>query len=310
MCSTEWTVKNQRSRTEKKMQYFQENLTLDDGLLQRIGMGDKSHRSHMTEYVENMFRFVCPEFRSMYLDFLNCLNKRVDEIESCKTAMAQLSVVNGQLTEALSAYKEKRNKYRKEISERDSEIAIMRIDLNEYDSRLAKCLAEGCTVDASNKMQLAELDSANSKLRQASDAVEKELRDVVDTMRMKIQGAMLERDDALADCGMYIDRMLQAEEDLRKSHGFYATILGELSVAKMELSRRRSSERGIFRAQVFQGSNGTELICPVPTMDGVLISLIDVYRGWLAVGLDTGEWADGGFISPVTGVCFIDVTLF
>ena len=384
------------------MQFFVEYTALDDSLLERIGMENHRNRSFLTEYVGSMFRHVCPDLKAVYMEFIGCLNRKVTELDSCQskciefqrridmmeadirthlselddrqsrllildTRASELSIVNGQLKEAIAAYKENRTRYKRNMAESDSTIASLRIDMKEYDSRLAKCLADACTADSINNAQMMRLKSTNTRLRQvvahrgnvlkrhianfrlgtfktewetkqwsrrsrkmqkrcgckasiiyfqksnidlewvrfqarcASDRFERDIKQTTDDMRMQMQMVCIERDDALADCALYIDRMLQADEKLQISNLSYAAILSELSVAKMDIAKRQGVERGMFRSQLFRGLDGMDMMCPVLTMDGVLIPLIDVYRGWMSSNHD-GDGADRKFICPVTGM--------
>jgi hypothetical protein len=117
-------------------------------------------------------------------------------------------------------------------------------------------------------------------------------------MSAQIQVVRAERDDALADCALYIDRLLGTEDELRKSGLGCAALMSELSVVRAELVRRGGAERAFLRAQLF-AVGGRELVCPVPTADGELVALADVYRGWMEDG--RGEGIGLVFNSPHTG---------
>jgi hypothetical protein len=74
--------------------------------------------------------------------------------------------------------------------------------------------------------------------------------------------------------------------------------INELSSIRAEFAKRQSFELSV-RAYMFRGADGGEKCCPVPTTDGVLVSLIDVYTGWLyGVG---GDGLETLFKCPITG---------
>jgi hypothetical protein len=127
-----------------------------------------------------------------------------------------------------------------------------------------------------------------------------ELNATIDGMNAQVQTMRKERDDALADCTMYIDRLLYTEDALRQSGLGYAAVLNDLSVVRAELVRRSGVERAFLRSQIF-AVGGRELVCPVPTVDGELISLVDVYGGWMESGRD-GDGIGLRFNSPYTGM--------
>jgi hypothetical protein len=143
----------------------------------------------------------------------------------------------------------------------------------------------------------------------ASAGYERELKDVVDDLKArvaviraecdeKVQAAYKERDDAVSDNTVYIDQMLLAKKEQTISRGNMCSSINELSSIRAEFAKRQSFELSI-RAYMFRGVDGEEKCCPVPTVDGVLVSLIDVYTGWLdGVG---GGGLETQFKCPITG---------
>lgn len=147
-----------------------------------------------------------------------------------------------------------------------------------------------------------DLEWVTAQAELASVAYQKELGGITESMRMQIQTVRMAKDDALADCGVYIDRLLQAGEELRSANLQCASLLGELSIAKASLAKRVAFDKGVFRSQLFTDAGGSNIICPVPTMDGNLVPLSAVYSGWMR---GTGGGVDGieaKFICPVTGL--------
>jgi hypothetical protein len=92
--------------------------------------------------------------------------------------------------------------------------------------------------------------------------------------------------------------MLLAKKEQTISRGNMCSSINELSSIRAEFAKRQSFELSI-RAYMFRGVDGEEKCCPVPTVDGVLVSLIDVYTGWLdGVG---GGGLETQFKCPITG---------
>jgi hypothetical protein len=355
----------------------------------------------LVDYIGNIFRHVCPNLGDAYLDLVGCLHKQVSTVDDLRlkvdslehaltvsgselaevktqlqlldTRASELTVVNSQLKEAIAAYKQKRDRYKQELFDKDAAIASLRIDTAEYDARLAKCLADVSVVDALNRVKLDKLQASNLRFRQlmslreksfkrraaflerevsiirkkwvrwagrsavigqrcgcrasihyfvknnidlewvtstaerASAGFQRELRETADSMRRQIQSVRVERDDAMADCGLYIDRLLCAGEELRKANHYNAVLLGELSVAKMELSKRCGVDRSMIRAQMFACMDvDTNVVCPVPTVDGDLLPLSEVFRGWLTSGEDYESGLHAQFNHPQSGeICFV-----
>ena len=145
-----------------------------------------------------------------------------------------------------------------------------------------------------------DLDWVSEAATRECARVRLELNATIDGMNAQVQTMRKERDDALADCTMYIDRLLYTEDALRQSGLGYAAVLNDLSVVRAELVRRSGVERAFLRSQIF-AVGGRELVCPVPTVDGELISLVDVYGGWMESGRD-GDGIGLRFNSPYTGM--------
>ena len=152
----------------------------------------------------------------------------------------------------------------------------------------------------------AELEAAAERMRAELHAMRDERDGALADGSVYIGRALLseeECDDALADCSVYIDRLLRAEEELRRSNLRNSDLLTELSVATAEFARRGGADRAFLRAQLFSGGGGRgALVCPVPTVDGGLVSLVEVYRGWMSTKCPGGGAACGtGFLDPVSG---------
>jgi hypothetical protein len=106
----------------------------------------------------------------------------------------------------------------------------------------------------------------------------------------------------LADCGVYIDRLLQAGDELQNANLQCASLLGELSIAKASLAKRVAFDKRVFRSQLFTDAGGSNIICPVPTMDGNLVPLSAVYSGWMCGPGGGVDGMEAKFICPVTGL--------
>jgi hypothetical protein len=144
-----------------------------------------------------------------------------------------------------------------------------------------------------------DLDWIQAEAERASKGFERELRETADAFREQVFAERKERDDALADNGVYIDQVLAARHELQGLQQSCAAAVDELSAVKAELARRIAFER-FARLQVLVGADGREKICPLPTMDGLLVPASDVYRGWMA-GCGGGEGLDFRFVCPVSG---------
>jgi hypothetical protein len=385
-------------------QFFNESGVLDARLLESIGVEDTTNRMLLVGYFDSMFRYTRPDINSAYLEFVHRLHALVLELDTgrrsigechnrieflensvsrhvraaeevqsrmqiLETRASDLSVVNEQLKEAITAHKKMRDEYKRELSGKDSVITSLRADMEAYDARLSKCLEDASVVDSSLKVQLTNLKTANSRYRQlllhrdrvfkrrmlslvkeaadirqkwarwaknncvvhgrcgckasiryfqrtnidiewltaqaeiASAGFRNELEEATNAMRAQIQAVRLERDDALADCGVYIDRVLNANEELQRVNLAYAALLGELSSAKMALAKRADVERAVIRLRIFPGGgdDGALVVCPVPTMDGILLPLAEVYRGWMSGPGGGGDGMESKFVCPVTG---------
>jgi hypothetical protein len=147
-----------------------------------------------------------------------------------------------------------------------------------------------------------DLDWIQAEAERASKGFERELRETADAFREQVSAVRKERDDALADNGVYIDQVLAASQELRGVRQSFAAALDELSAVKAELARRIAFERCV-RLSVLIGADGREKICPIPTLDGILVPALDVYRGWMATGCGGGEGLDLRFVCPVSGGC-------
>ena len=133
----------------------------------------------------------------------------------------------------------------------------------------------------------------------ASQSFQKELSETADDFRGQVSIVRKERDDALADNELYISQLLSLREEANRLRGSNESMSRETCSIKSELTVRRSIERAA-RCQLLIGVDGLETVCPVPTMDGALVSLADVYQGWMS---GTGEDGIGfRFDHPVSGV--------
>lgn len=147
-----------------------------------------------------------------------------------------------------------------------------------------------------------DLEWITEEAARASAGFQVELKTTAEAMRAEIQVVHDERDDALADCSVYIDRLLLSDKELRRSIIRNSELLAELSVVKAEFARRGGSDRALLKAQLFAGAGGRALVCPVPTVDGELVQVADVYRGWMVSGGSGGGCGLGaGFVSPLSG---------
>jgi hypothetical protein len=369
---------------------------MDDQLLRRIGMEDSESRYRLVGYFESVLHLARADIVSSFSEFIQCLIARVSDFEethavtrqlhsrldtfkrdldSSKTSLERLDIkarlaekrsdelgaINQKMHEAIEVYRSKRTESKQALAERDQAIHSLRSEMNEYDIRLAKCLADVSAADTTHATRLkdAEIKSARSDQLQrrlvrrvkffrretrkfkgywatwskqsyrlgqqrcgcpasiryfernnidleyvaaeatrVHDGFQNELKETTDSMRAQLQAVCVERDDVLADCALYIDRLLCAEDELRKSGLGFAALMSEFSVVKAELVRRSGVERSLLRAQLF-AVGGRELVCPVPTVDGEFVSLADVYRGWMDDG--RGEGIGLQFKSPFTG---------
>jgi hypothetical protein len=133
----------------------------------------------------------------------------------------------------------------------------------------------------------------------ASGNFQKELSETADGFRGQVSIVRKERDDALADNELYIGQLLSVREEVNHLRGSNESISRETCSIKSELTVRRSIERAA-RCQLLIGFDGLEKVCPVPTVDGALVSLADVYQGWMS---GTGEEGVGfRFENPASGV--------
>ena len=380
------------------MQFFDEN-TMDEVLLCSLGMDDSESRIRLIGYFESVLCFSRNDIIASFSEFIRCvaqkvadldgmravnyeLRERVDELQRTSLSVgdeldmlrsrvllsdarsSELSTINSQMNDALVAYKEKLSKYKRLSIEKDQSISALRMEMDSYDARLSKCLADASTADHLSSVRMKEMEikcsrslhrqrslarrvsffrREMSKVKQcwtkwsgrsailggrcgcgksiryyerskidlewvteqatrASEGFQAELKTNVERMRAEIQIVCDERDDALADGSVYIDRFLRSEEELRQSSLRSAELLNELSVAKAEFARRGGSDRAFLRAQLFSGVGGRPLVCPVPTADGELVQLADVYRGWECHNPGGGGYGIGTwFVSPLSG---------
>ena len=204
------------------MMFFPEHTSLDCTVLERLGMDDNTQRMYLSDYIGTMFRHVRPELSDAYSTFIVCVQKRLDELESCRTVVddlqekvnllkndasifaqrfeelnsrvemigkqaSDLSVVNGQLNEAISAYKAKRVKAKQDLAERDATIAALRENMADYDRRLANCLADACISDTSSRTRLSELKASNSRLRQRINLRDEVSKRMVSSLKRQVE---------------------------------------------------------------------------------------------------------------------------
>jgi hypothetical protein len=143
-----------------------------------------------------------------------------------------------------------------------------------------------------------DLDWIQAEAERASKGFERELKETADDFREQVSVVRKERDDALADNEVYIDQVLAIRREMLGVQQSRSAGADELSATKAELARRITLER-FARLQVLIGADGREKICPIPTLDGILVPALDVYRGWMA-GCG-GEGLDLRFECPVSG---------
>lgn len=147
-----------------------------------------------------------------------------------------------------------------------------------------------------------------AEANRASEGYQRELKQAVDDLKArvaviraecdeKVQSACRERDDAIADNAIYIDQMLDAKKEQTTLRSAMLASVNELSSIKAEFAKRQSFELSV-RASIFRGSDGIEKHCPVSTTDGVLVSLADVYTGWLS---GEGDGLETQFKCPISG---------
>ena len=387
-----------RNMSAVSTQYFSENI-MNDHLLLQIGMEDSASRDKLIGYFKSVLPLARADIFSSFSEFIQCLVSRLSDLEESRTVARQLQshldtlqrnldsstsaleslaakerlsaqradelgVINKQMQEGLDAYRSKIEEKRQALAEKDQTIHSLRSDMDSYDARLAKCLAEVSVAETHHAERLKAVETnfanrlkatekkmsyrckkAQNWLVQRLEYFRREMQKVrgdwatwskhqigrqrcgcpaliryfekkkidvewvtaleetADNMRTQLQAVCVERDDALADCALYIDRLLCAEDAQRKSGLEIAALMGEYSVVRAELFRRSGVERSMLRAQLF-AVGGRELVFPVPTVDGEFVSLTDVYRGWMDGG-QAGEGISLQFKSPFTGKSFI-----
>jgi len=125
-----------------------------------------------------------------------------------------------------------------------------------------------------------DLEWIQSEAERTSKGFQRELKETADDLRKQVSGVIQARDDAVADNEVYIDQNIKLRNELKVLCHTNVSVSNELSAIKSELSARKEVER-VARAYFLMDAGGREKVCPVPTMDGVLISLEDVYRGWM-----------------------------
>jgi hypothetical protein len=169
-------------------------------------------------------------------------------------------------------------------------------------SSIARC---GCikSIDYFRKSGI-DLDWINAEALRASAGFQRELKETADEMRAQIAGVRKDLEDSVADNATYVDQILSIQCELQTSRQMNTTTLGELSSTKAELSRRIGVER-MIREHFLIDANGKEKVCPVLTVDGVLIPLADVYVRWMNGVGNIGQ--DFQFTCPTTGdlVCIV-----
>jgi hypothetical protein len=222
LCMTLRMNGEEQKKKGSTMMFFPEHTSLDCTILERLGMDDNTPRMYLSSYICNMFRHVHSELSDAYSTFIVCLQKRLDELESCRTVVdalqekvsllkndasiftqrfeelnsraemigrqaSDLSVVNGQLNEAISAYKAKRVKAKQDLADRDATIAALRENMADYDRRLVNCLADACISDTSNRVRLSELKASNSRLRHRINLRDEIYKRVVSSLKRQVE---------------------------------------------------------------------------------------------------------------------------
>ena len=375
---------------------------MGEALLCGLGMDDHESRIRLIGYFESVLCFSRNDIITCFSDFIRCLGLKVAELGDMHTAnhelrgridvlqtaslsanaeldtlrtrvllsdtrASELSTINNQMNAALIAYKEKLDKYKCHSAEKDASISALRIEMDSYDGRLSKCLADASTADNLFSVRVKEMEIRCSRslhrqrslakrvsffrremcnvkncwtkwsrrsvilggrcgcgqsvryyekskidlewiteqATRASAGFQAEIESTTDRMRAEIQVVRDGLDDALADGSVYIDRLLRSEDDLHRSNMRSCELLNDLSVAKAEFARRGGSDRAFLRAQLFSGVSGRALVCPVPTVDGELVQLADVYRGGeYPSSVGRGHGLGAGFVSPLSGEFF------
>jgi hypothetical protein len=146
-----------------------------------------------------------------------------------------------------------------------------------------------------------DLEWFHTQAVQASENFQKELKETASSFREQVLIVRKERDDALADNELYIGQLISMREETNHFRVSNESISREMCYIKQELTVCRSIER-VVRHQLLIGADGREKVCPVPTMDGMLISLVDVYKGWMS-GMGE-EGVRFQFECPASGALF------
>jgi hypothetical protein len=105
-------------------------------------------------------------------------------------------------------------------------------------------------------------------------------------------------EDVSADRDTFMQQTISMRMDLNGLMLTNLTMSDDLTAARTELAGRVGVER-VARLMFLTDGNGREKVCPVPTMDGRLIPLLDVYSGWMSGG--HGEGLELNFRCPVSG---------
>jgi hypothetical protein len=125
-----------------------------------------------------------------------------------------------------------------------------------------------------------DLEWIQAEAERASRGFQRELKETADSFRMQVADKLKELDIAVADNGVYIEQNLKAQDEIKQLRHAHTSVSSELSVVRSELFACKEIER-VVRSTFLTNANGREKVCPVPTIDGDLIPLEHVYRGWM-----------------------------
>lgn len=89
-----------------------------------------------------------------------------------------------------------------------------------------------------------------------------------------------ERDDALRAKEALEQELQRVREQAAHARRGLAASSDELLSLRAELRRRSDAERAIREQHFYDSFVGAPIVCPMPTMDGSLVALADIYREW------------------------------